>query len=251
MKENLHQFALRLGDSCLILSHRLAELCGQGPYLEEDIAMTNISLDLLGGADLFLTYAGELEGKGKSADDLAYRRNEREYFNHLLTERPNDDFAHVMMRQFLHDAMLQPLYGGLKMSKDEKFAAIAEKGVKECTYHLRHSREWLVRMGNGTEESLARLKKALDANWMYTGEMFEWSEDEKELAKNGFIPSFDELKKTWLETVKSAFADANLEMPAEDVWMATGGRNGEHSEYLGHMLGDMQYLPRAYPDAKW
>lgn len=251
MKQSLYQYALRLGDSCLILSHRMAELCSEGPYLEEDIAMTNVSLDYLGGAELFLDYAGKLEDKGNSADDLAYHRNEREYYNHLLTERPNGDFAHVMMRQFLHDAMLQPLYSGLKLSKDEQFAAIAAKGVKESTYHLRHSREWIIRLGNGTDESLEKLKAALDAHWMYTGEMFEWSDEEKQLAKDGIIPSFDALKKTWLETVKATFAEANLEMPADDTWMATGGRQAIHSEHLGHMLGDMQYLPRAYPDAKW
>ncbi len=153
MNKALYQFALRMGDSNLILSHRLAELCSWGPYLEEDIAMTNISLDLLGRAELFLSYAGEIEGEGKTADDLAYRRNERQYFNYLMAERPNGHFANVMMRQFLTDAMMVPLFTTLKLSKDERFAGIAEKAIKESVYHLRHSRDWIIRLANGTEES--------------------------------------------------------------------------------------------------
>jgi ring-1,2-phenylacetyl-CoA epoxidase subunit PaaC len=228
----------------------LAELCSKGPFLEEDIAMTNISLDLLGRADLFLAYAGELEGEGKTADDLAYRRNERQYFNHLIVERPNNDFAHVMMRQFLSDALLHPLFTKLKLSKDERFAAIAEKGVKESAYHLRHSKEWIVRLAKGTDESRTRILDALDELWTYTNEMFEWSDEEKKMAKDGLIPSFDDLKKEWNDIVKDTFNEAGLEVP-QDKWMATGGRQGIHSEYLGHMLGDMQYLPRAYPNDKW
>jgi ring-1,2-phenylacetyl-CoA epoxidase subunit PaaC len=221
-----------------------------GPYLEEDIAMTNISLDLLGGADLFLSLAAETEGEGRSADDLAYRRNERQYYNHLLVERPNKNFAHVMMRQFLHDAFLHPLYTGLKLSKNEHLAGIAEKGVKETAYHIRHSSKWIVRLGNGTAESKERLNEALLDLWTYTGEMFEYSEEEAKLAQEGLIPSFEDLKKQWMDTVKEVFNEAGLKVP-QDTWMATGGRRGEHSEYLGHMIAEMQYLPRAYPDAKW
>ena len=250
MDKATYTYSLRMGDTCLILSHRLAELCSMGPYLEEDIAMTNISLDLLGGADLFLAYAAEVEGKGRSADDLAYRRNERQYYNHLLVERPNKNFAHVMMRQFLHDALLHPLYSGLKLSKNEHLAGIAEKGVKESIYHLRHSSSWIIRLAKGTDDSKAKLQNALDDLWTYTGEMFECNEEEKNLAKDGIIPSFEELKSTWMKTVKEVFNEADLEVP-KDKWMATGGRHGEHSEYLGHMIAEMQYLPRAYPDAKW
>ena len=242
-----YNYCLRLGDSCLILSHRLAQLCSKGPFLEEDIAMTNISLDLLGGADLFLSYAAELEGEGRTGDDLAYRRNERQYYNHIITERPNADFAFVMMRQFLHDAMLLPLYNGLKLSKDERFAGIAEKGAKESAYHLRHSSGWILR---GTEESKHRINEALNELWTYTGEMFEMSEEEEKLTSGGIIPSFADLKKTWEEKVKEVLNEAGLDIP-KDKWMATGGRQGIHSEYLGHMLTEMQYLPRAYPDAKW
>jgi len=250
MDKAIYNYSLRMGDTCLILSHRLAELCSMGPYLEEDIAMTNISLDLLGGADLFLSLAAETEGEGRSADDLAYRRNERQYFNHLLAERPNKNFAHVMMRQFLHDALLHPLYSGLKLSKNEHFAGIAEKGVKESIYHLRHSSSWIIRLAKGTDDSKAKLQDALDDLWTYTGEMFEFNEEEKNLAKDGIIPSFEELKSTWMKTVKEVFSEAGLEVP-KDKWMATGGRHGEHSEYLGHMIAEMQFLPRAYPDAKW
>ncbi len=243
-------YALRMGDTCLILSHRLAELCSWGPYLEEDIAMTNISLDLLGRAELFLDYAGELEGEGKSADDLTYKRNEREYFNHLVVERPNNHFGYVMMRQFLNDALMYPLFSALKLSKDERFAAIAEKGIKEVAYHFRHSSSWVVRLARGTQESNEKINEALDELWTYTGEMFEWSDGEKELAKEGIIPSFDDLKDKWMSHVKEVFNEAGLNVP-EDRWMATGGREGIHSEHLGHMLGDMQYLVRAYPNDKW
>ncbi len=250
MESARYNYALRLGDSCLILSHRLAQQCSYGPFLEEDIAMTNISLDLLGGADLFLAYAAELQGEGKTADDLAYRRNERQYFNHLITERPNKNFAHVMMRQFLHDAMLYPLYSGLKLSKDERFAGIAEKGAKESAYHYRHSGQWIVRLAQGTDESKAKIVDGFDDLWAYTADMFEFSEEEEQLAKDGFIPSFTELKESWMKNVKEILNEAGLEIP-KDKWMATGGRQAIHSEYLGHMLSEMQYLPRAYPDAQW
>lgn len=250
MEEARYQYALRMGDTCLILSHRLAELCSNGPFLEEDIAMTNISLDLLGRADLFLAYAAELEGKGKTADDLAYRRNERQYFNHLLVERPNTNFAYVMMRQFLNDALMLPLFNELKLSSDERFAAIAEKGVKEVAYHYRHSSSWIARLSQGTEESRRKIVEALDELWTYTGEMFESSDEEQNLSSQAIIPSFSDLKKKWEANVKEVFSEASLELP-QDKWMATGGRQGIHSEYLGHMLGDMQYLVRAYPNDKW
>lgn len=250
MEEAKFQYALRLGDTCLILSHRLAELCSKGPYLEEDIAMTNISLDLLGRAELFLDYAGELEGNGRTADDLSYKRNERQYYNHLIVERPNENFAHVMMRQFLNDALMYPLFSDLKLSKDERLAAIGEKGNKEAAYHFRHSAAWVVRLAQGTEASLFKINEALDELWTYTGEMFEWSEGEKQLAKEGIIPPFDALKEKWMNNVKQVFSEAGLEVPKER-WMATGGRQAIHSEYLGHMLGDMQYLVRAYPNDKW
>lgn len=243
-------YSLRIGDTCLILSHRLAELCSKGPFLEEDIAMTNISLDLLGRAELFLDYAGELEGEGRTADDLTYKRNERQYFNHLLVERPNTHFGFIMIRQFLNDALMYPLFSDLKLSKDERFAGIAEKGIKEAAYHYRHSRSWVIRLAQGTEESRAKIEEALDDLWTYTGEMFESSDEEKELAKQGVIPSFESLKEKWMANVKETFIEADLNVP-EDRWMATGGRQGIHSEYLGHMLGDMQYLVRAYPNDKW
>lgn len=250
MMDQFYSFALRMGDTCLILSHRLGELCSKGPYLEEDIAMTNISLDLLGRAELFLEYATELEGQGKTADDLAYRRNERQYYNHLIAERPNSHFGSIMMRQFLNDAMMHPLFTGLKLSKDERFAAIGEKAVKESAYHLRHSRDWIIRLGDGTEESHQKIAGALDDLWPYTNDMFEWSEGEKELANKGIIPSFDEIRESWTKTVRETFAEAGLEIP-KDVWMHSGGRDGIHSEYLGILLAEMQYLPRAYPNDQW
>jgi ring-1,2-phenylacetyl-CoA epoxidase subunit PaaC len=154
------------------------------------------------------------------------------------------------MRQFLNDALMQPLFSDLKLSKDERFAGIAEKAVKESTYHLRHSSQWIIRLAQGTEESKEKIVEALNELWTYTGEMFEWSDEEKDMATKGLIPSFDELRKKWNTIVKSTFDEAGLEAP-KDKWMDTGGRQGIHSEYLGHMLGDMQYLPRAYPNDKW
>lgn len=250
MDKAKYEYALRMGDTNLVLSHRLAELCSKGPFLEEDIALTNISLDLLGRAELFLAYAGELEGEGKTADDLYYKRNERQYFNHILVERPNTHYGYIIMRQFLNDALMLPLMNDLKLSKDERFAAIAEKGYKESVYHYRHSSRWIVRLAKGTEESNQKINEALDELWTYTGEMFEFSEEEKKMASDGIIPSFEELKEKWMTNVKDIFTEAGLEIP-QDKWMATGGRQGIHSEYLGHMITDMQYLVRAYPDDKW
>lgn len=250
MKEEKFDYALRMGDTCLVLSHRLAELCSKGPFLEEDIALTNISLDLLGRCELFLEYAAELEGKGRKADDLYYRRNERQYFNQLLAERPNKDYAFVIMRQFLSDAYMLPLMNDMKLSKDERFAAIAEKGHKETAYHFRHSSSWIVRLAQGTEESRKRIEEALDDLWTYTGEMFEETEGDRLLAEAGIIPSNSDLKNKWLKNVKEVLEEAGLELPG-DRWMASGGRSGEHSEYLGHMIADMQYLVRAYPNDKW
>ena len=244
------RYCLRLGDTCFVLSHRLAELCSKGPYLEEDLALTNIALDLHGRAELLLEYAAELEGMGRSADDLVYKRKESDFLNHLMSERPNNDFAYVIMRQFLSDALLLPLFTGLKSSRDEKLAAIGEKGAKESAYHLRHSSTWILRLAGGTDESKNKIVEALNDLWKYTGDMFEWDQAEKEAASAGIIPSFDELRKTWNDTVKEVLGEAGLEMPKE-TWMASGGRKGIHSEYLGLMLCEIQYLQRAYPEDKW
>ena len=248
--EALFTYCLRRGDDNLILSHRLGEWCGHGPQLEEDIALTNIALDLIGQSRNYLTYAGEVEGKGRDEDQLAYHRNERQFVNVKLAEQPNGDYAHVIARCFLYDAYHLPLQEALAKSADAQLAAIAGKAVKEVTYHLRHSSEWLIRMGDGTEESHARAQLALEELWTYTGELFETDEVDATLLQAGIAPDMTTIKALWDAKVNVVLQEATLGRPA-DSFMATGGRQGKHSEYLGFMLAELQYLQRAYPGASW
>ena len=249
-QEALFRYAVRMGDNSLVLGHRLSEWCGHGPQLEEDIAQANIALDLIGQARNYLTYAGEVEGKGRSEDDLAYLRTDREYLNVLLTELPKGDYAQTIARSFLFDAFHLPLQQALTTSTDERLKGIAEKAVKEVTYHLRHSSEWLIRFGDGTEESHSRVQTALDDLWRFTGELFIPDEAEELLAKAGIAPKLDDIKNEWSTTVDSVLKEATLERPA-DGWMATGGKKGVHSEHIGPMLAEMQTLQRTYPGVKW
>lgn len=246
----LYTYLLRMGDDSLILGHRLSEWCGHGPILEEDIAMTNLSLDLIGQATAILKYAGEVEGKGRNEDDLAYLRFERDYKNLLLVEQPNGDFGMTMMRQFLFDAWRKPLFERLCNSKDSNLAAIAEKSLKETKYHLKHSSEWVIRLGDGTEESNRRMQEALDALWRYTSELFFADEVEHELSEAGIIPSMDAVKKDWEHTVNNVLTEATLHIP-ENNWKFEGGRRGMHSEHLGYILAELQYMQRAYPGMEW
>jgi ring-1,2-phenylacetyl-CoA epoxidase subunit PaaC len=249
-KDALINYCLRIGDSSLILGQRMAEWCSNGPILEEDIAMTNLSLDLIGQARTMLTYAGQLEGKGRCEDDLAYKREEREYYNTLLSERPNGHFGDTVVRNFLHDAYFYCLYNNLKDSKDELIAAHAAKSIKEVTYHLRHSSEWLVRLGDGTEESHSKVKKSLDDLWEYTGDLFETNEVDDILLKEGIAADMNKVKVEWDKTVNSVLERAKLSRP-DDGYMHSGRLEAIHSEYLGHIIAEMQFLQRAYPDAKW
>lgn len=250
MSNALYHFCLRLGDTSLILGQRMSEMCSNGPFLEEDIAMTNIALDLLGQAEPLLEYAAEVEGKGRSADEIAYLRSEREYYNHLLAERPNTDFAHIMVRQFFHDAYFYHYYQAMASSKDERLAALAAKSLKEVTYHLKHSSQWVVRLGDGTAESHGRATDALNELYSFTGDMFETTAAEQQLIADGIMVDPESIRNAWNETVNEVLERARLSLP-ENSWMHTGGRNGEHSEFLGHLLSDMQYLQRAMPGAKW
>lgn len=250
LKEALFGYTLRLGDTSLVLGHRLSEWCGHAPELEEDIALTNVALDLVGHARMLLTYAGELEGKGRDEDRLAYHRDVFDYRNHLLVEQPNRDFGHTIVRQFLHDAWAVELYERLCASTDETLAGIAAKAVKEVRYHVRHSGDWLVRLGDGTDVSHAKVADVLGRLWPYTGEMFERDEAEQALVAAGIAPDPAELKAAWTARVEAVLEDATLDRPA-DGWMQKGGRRGEHSEHLGYLLAEMQFLPRAYPDATW
>ncbi len=246
----LFNYILKLGDDSLILGHRLSEWCGHGPILEEDIALTNISLDLVGQATTLLNYAGELEGKGRDGDALAFLRYDREYKNLLLVEQPNGDFGVTMMRQFLFDAYRLPLFMKLQTSADETLAAIAEKSLKETKYHLKHSSEWVIRLGDGTEESHKRIQDALDTLWRYTDELFLQDDLDLELIEKGIVPDLEEIRKDWQKTVDSVFNEATLELPKNN-WKFSGGRNGMHSEHLGYILAELQYMQRAYPNMKW
>ncbi|GAB4254550.1 MAG: phenylacetate-CoA oxygenase subunit PaaC [Vicingaceae bacterium] len=249
-KTALINYCLRLGDTSLILGQRMAEWCNNGPTLEEDIAMTNISLDLFGQARTMLSYVAELEGAGKTEDDWAYKRSEREYYNVLLSERPNGHFGDTVARNFLIDTFLYHLYKALKNSKDEMIAAHASKSIKEITYHLRHSAEWIVRLGDGTDESHQKIQNSFEDLWSYTGDLFEMNEVDELLIKEGIAVDLNTIKKDWDKTVDEVLSRAQLKRP-EDGYMHTKRLEGIHSEYLGHLLAEMQYLQRAYPDAEW
>ena len=250
MSSPLFKYTLRLSDDLLILAQRLGEWCGQGPQLEEDIALTNRALDHLGEARNLLTYAGLVEGKGRSEDDLAYLRNERQFTNALLLEQPNGDYAYTIVRSFLFDAYHLPLMQALLNSKDEQLKAIAGKSVKEATYHLRHSSEWVIRFGDGTEESHRRAQTAIDGLWTYTGELFVQDEVHRDLVKEGIAPDLEAIRNSFASTMDRVLGEATLKKPM-DGFMQTGGRNGRHSEYMGPMLAEMQYLQRAYPGVVW
>ena len=246
----LFNYVLKLGDDSLILGHRLSEWCGHGPILEEDIAMTNIALDLVGQATTLLSYAGELEGNGRDADALAFLRFDREYRNLLLVEQPNGDFGMTMMRQFLFDAYRLPLLERLQKSKDATLAGIAEKSLKETKYHLKHSSEWVIRLGDGTDESHRRIQESVDTLWRYTDELFHLDEAEQELVSNGIIPSITEIREEWNSNVQRVFEEATLTIPTNN-WKHSGGRSGMHSEHLGYILAELQYMQRAYPNMQW
>ena len=246
----LFEFLARIGDNALILGHRVSEWCGQAPALEEDIALANTALDLIGQTQLWLGLAGEVEGKGRSADDLAYLRDGFEFRNILMVERPNDDFGKTLMRQFLYDAWHYLLLKSLKGSTDPRIAEIAEKAFKEVSYHLDRSRDLVIRLGDGTAESYRRMQEALDDLWPYTGEMFVGDAVDAALAEAGVIPEPQSLKAGWDEIVADALAEGTLKKPA-DGYMHKGGRRGVHTEHLGFILTELQFLQRAYPGAVW
>lgn len=250
LRSALVDYALRLGDTSLVLGHRLSEWCGHAPELEEDLALANMALDLVGHARMWLAFAGETEGKGRDEDGLAYHRDGFDYRNHLLVEQPNRDFGHTIARQFLHDAWAVGLYERLAASPHPEVAGIAAKAVKEVRYHLRHSGEWVVRLGDGTEKSHAIMADAFDRLWRYTDEMFEADGVERTLAAAGIVPDPEDLRAGWEARVDAVLAEATLSRPATHG-RQTGGRSGRHTEHLGHLLAEMQFLQRAYPGATW
>ena len=246
----LFEFLLRMGDNALILGHRVSEWCGHAPALEEDIALSNTALDLIGQTQLWLGLAGEVEGKGRSADDLAYLRDGLDFRNVLLVERPNGDFGKTLMRQFLFDAWHYLLLKALKGSSDRRIAEIAEKTLKEVSYHLDRSRDLVIRLGDGTAESHRRMQDALDDLWPYTGELFMGDASDATVAAGGAAPEPASLKASWDELVAETLAEATLKTPAEG-YMQKGGKRGVHTEHLGFILSDLQFLQRAYPGGTW
>ncbi|MEH6646580.1 MAG: 1,2-phenylacetyl-CoA epoxidase subunit PaaC [Sulfitobacter sp.] len=247
----LFQTLLRLGDNTLVLGHRVSEWCGRAPVLEEDIALANTALDLIGQTQMWLGYAAEVEDAGRSADDLAFLRDVWDFRNILMLERPSGDFGYTIIRQFLFDAYHRLLLTALAQSTDPRIAEIAAKSVKESTYHLERSAETVVSLGDGTPESHEKMQTALDLLWPYTGEMFEADSADDEMAAQGIAPDPASLRADWLASVQATLTEATLRIP-EDNFAHKGGRNGvRHTEHLGHMLTQMQWLQRAYPGATW
>jgi ring-1,2-phenylacetyl-CoA epoxidase subunit PaaC len=246
----LFDYTLRLGDTSLILAQRLSEWTGHGPFLEEDLALTNIALDIFGRAKSLLEYAAKTEAKGRTEDDLAFFRSDRQYFNLLITEQPNGDYAQTIIRQALIDCFDLLFYTELAKSKDATLAGIAAKSIKEITYHKRHSFSWVMRFGNGTEESAMRLQKGFDAIWAFTGELFEMTEADTVLIKEGIAVDLNNLKLLWEKDIFELLDKAHIQLP-ESVFMQKGSRKGLHSEHLSYILAEMQSIPRMHPDAKW
>jgi ring-1,2-phenylacetyl-CoA epoxidase subunit PaaC len=250
----LFDYLLRLADSDLVLAQRLGEWVGHGPALEEDIALTNIGLDLLGQARLWFAYAGEVEarfaGTGRSEDALAFSRDSGEFRNLLLVEQPNGNYADTMVRQFFFDVWHRLVLAALTGSRDARIAEIAAKAQKEVIYHVERSADWVIRLGDGTDESHARMQAATDALWMYTGEMFEADETDRALADEGIGCHLSALARPWHDAVEAVLTEATLDVPSAG-FMQRGGRRGVHTEHLGHMLATMQWLSRSHPGVQW
>jgi ring-1,2-phenylacetyl-CoA epoxidase subunit PaaC len=243
-------YTLRRADDALISGHRLSEWCGHAPALEEDMALANMALDLLGQARELYSYAAKVEGKDNDEDKLAYLRDVRQYRNLLLVEQPNGDFARTMVRQFFYAVFADLYWRAMMQSKDATLAAIAAKSEKESAYHVRHCSEWIVRLGDGTAESHARAQEAIDHLWAYTGEMFDVDDAERGLIDAGIAIDPAKLKAQWLKIVSGVVAEATLTLPSNN-WMQQGGRIGHHSEHLGHLLSELQSLQRSFPGATW
>jgi ring-1,2-phenylacetyl-CoA epoxidase subunit PaaC len=250
LRQQVLDFTLQLADSSFILGHRLSEWCGHGPILEQDLAISNIALDLIGETRSLYQYAAALEGQGRSEDDLAYLRDAVEYKNPLLVEMPNGDFADTILRQFIFDVYHFYLLQQLQNSPDKQLAAIAAKSFKEVSYHIKWSSEWVIRLGDGTEESKQRVEKAVESLWMYSGELFMMTATEKALFEQGFIPDYSLIKQQWETYVANVFSEATLTVP-QGVFMQKGGKEGRHSEHLGYILAELQYLQRTHPGLEW
>lgn len=247
---NLFKYLLRIGDDMLIHGHRLSEWCGHAPMIEEDIALANIALDCIGQSNIFLEQAALINDSVKDQDELAFRRTEREFTNLQLVEQPNEDFAYTVVKLYWISEYYVLLFDKLRESNNQVVRAVAEKSLKEVKYHLRHSRTWVLRLGDGTTESNDRIQNAADDLWVYTGEMFEDDDLTKDLSEKGIAVLNSSIKAEWQENVSRLFEQAKLKLP-ESGFFVTGGRIGNHSEFLGHILSEMQYLQRTFPDAQW
>lgn len=248
--ENKIQYIYGIADNALILGQRLSELCGHGPNLETDIALTNMALDLLGQTRSYYQYVAELSGEDKTEDDIAFLRTERQYKNVLLVEQPNKHFGYVITRQFLFDIFHLLLLEKLQNSEDERLAAIAKKGIKEVSYHQRFSSDWIKRLGDGTEESHKKVQEAVDDLWTFTNELFLMTEEDQMASNHKIGVDTIELKEKYYQKVKEILEEATLRVP-ETKWFQKGGKQGIHSEHMGYLLSDLQYMQRTYPNMKW
>jgi ring-1,2-phenylacetyl-CoA epoxidase subunit PaaC len=251
MADPKFEYLLRLADNALVLSQRLSEWCGKGPALEEDMALTNVALDLIGQARFWFSYAGEIEGAGRDEDKLAFLRDAHAFRNVLLVEQPNGNYADTLARQFYFDTWHYLLLQRLSASSDPRIAAIADKSLKEVAYHVRRSTDLVVRLGDGTPVSHDKMQAALDDLWMYTDELFQPDAVDEAMAAQGVAPTLKDLREPWLNHVCRVLEEATLKVPPMDAWMQKGGKQGVHSEHLGYLLAEMQFLQRAYPDARW
>ena len=241
---------VQIADDHLILGHRMSEWCGHAPMLEEDLSMPNMALDLIGQSRTLYTYAAKLENKGRTEDDFAYLRTDREYTNCLLVERPNTDFAHTMLRHFYFAAFMQPFWAGVLQGNDETLSGIAGKAIKEVGYHVRHTGEWIIRLGDGTEESATKMADAVDALHMYTAELFAEDDERTSCINQGILPDTKAIQTQWNSTIEQVFTTARLNVP-EVAFPQLGGRSGQHTEGFGYLLAELQYMQRAYPGAQW
>jgi len=249
-KEALFNYLIRLADNSAILGHKLSQWCGHGPELEEDIAIINTALDLLGHSRSLYTYAGKVEGKGRTEDDLAFLREERKYTNALICELPNGHYGDTIARQFLFDQFNYLVFSELVKSSDETLAAISAKAIKEIRYHLRRSIEWTLRLGDGTEESHNKIQESFNDIWSYTGDLFVQNELDKVAIAAGIGPDLEAIRTEWRKSVEAVLSEATLQTPDDD-WMHSGSKSGMHTEHMGHILSELQYMQRAYPGAEW
>jgi len=247
---SIKKYYLQIADNALILSHRLSEYSSYGPYLEEDLATTNVALDLIGIAESVYQEAARIDGEEKTGDDLVYRRDESSFFNCLMVEQPNTDFACIMVRQFFTDAFHFYFFTELVNSADPFLAELGVKSIKEIAYHLRRSSEWMIRLGDGTEEANVRTQNAINRLWRFTDEFFEENEIDREMSANGKGVSLEVVQKNWLVKINEILYMSNLKLP-ENKFQLSGGKKGQHTEHMGFILTEMQYLPSKYPDATW